>query len=238
MHNTDMDFREWRAQLRGAVFRGDGEHVAALVASDGQPTNSLQLLGEGLLASVAQGVDAAPELAKLAARALRERDWYGDAELADQIEGLLGTRAMPSLRPLTIDLDVLGDILEGDPFQGMGRIDLETGEAWPQFEIQYAETVGEEEPDRWLWVTPEGPGAVLRDARLFTDAVADEGLQASLRSALEGDEPLREFERVLEDFPSELDQWHALSEDHKRGRTRSWLAAAGFSQAIPAEPRM
>lgn len=233
-----MDFREWRAQMRGAVFRGDGPLVAGLVADDVQPLSSLQLVGEGLLAALAQGVEAAPDLAGLAAKALRERDWYGDGELADQIEGLLGTRAMPGLRPIGVDLDVLGNILEGDPLQGMGRIDLETGEAWPQAEINYAETVGEEEPDRWLWVTPEGSEATYRDMQLFIDAVADTELQASLQAAIEGQDAFLDFDRVLDDFPSELDQWHAVSEDRKRGRTRSWLAAAGFSQAIPTEPRM
>ena len=234
----DMDFREWRAQMRSAVFRGDGPLVTALVAAHGQPVNSLQLIGEGLLAAVAQGVAAAPELARIAAKNLRERDWYGDGELADQIEGLLGTKPMPDLRPIGVDLDVLGDILEGDPLQGMGRIDLETGEAWPQAEIQYAETVGEEEPDRWLWVAPEGPEATLRDMQMFIGATPDADLHARLQAAFESDDVFREFEHVLEDFPSQLDQWHALSEDHRRGRTRSWLAAAGFSQAIPTEPRM
>lgn len=233
-----MEFREWRAQMRGAVFRGDGALVAALVTEDGQPPNSLQLAGEGLLAAVAQGADGASGLAAASAKALRERDWYGDGELADQIEGLLGTRPMPALRPLGVDLDVLGAILEGDPLQGMGRIDLETGEAWPRAEVEYAETVGEDDPDRWLWVTPEGSAAGYRDMQMFIEAVQNPDLRASLQAAIESDDVFREFENVLEDWPSELDQWHAVSEDRRRGRTRSWLAAAGFSQAIPTVPRM
>ena len=47
------------------------------------------------------------------------------------------------LRPLPVDLEELAMILEGDPVHGGGRIDLRTGEVWPQSAIEYAEEVGE-----------------------------------------------------------------------------------------------
>ena len=49
-------------------------------------------------------------------------------------------------------------ILEGDPVQGSGRIDLRTGEVWSEPAIEGAAEVGEidedddDEPERWLWV--------------------------------------------------------------------------------------
>lgn len=51
-------------------------------------------------------------------------------------------------------------VLEGDPVQG-GRIDLATGEVWPQAALDYAEEVGDvtgevDDPERWLWVDSEG----------------------------------------------------------------------------------
>ncbi len=58
-------------------------------------------------------------------------------------------------------------ILEGDPVHGGGRIDLRTGEVWPQSAIEYAEEVGEidedDDPDRWLWVHCEGSHDGYRD---------------------------------------------------------------------------
>ena len=53
------------------------------------------------------------------------------------------------LRPLPVDLEELSMILEGDPVHGGGRIDLRTGEVWPQSAIEYAQEEGEiDEDDR------------------------------------------------------------------------------------------
>jgi hypothetical protein len=66
------------------------------------------------------------------------------------------------LRPLPVDLEELAGILEGDPLNAGGRIDLTTGEVWPQVAIQYALETGEEDEDsaddaeRWLAVHNEG----------------------------------------------------------------------------------
>jgi hypothetical protein len=48
------------------------------------------------------------------------------------------------LRPLPVDLEELAGVLEGDPVQGGGRIDLQSGEVWPQAAIDYAQEIGEE----------------------------------------------------------------------------------------------
>lgn len=58
------------------------------------------------------------------------------------------------LRPLPVDLEELAMILEGDPVHGGGRVDLRTGEVWPQSAIEHAQEMGEigdeadDDPDR------------------------------------------------------------------------------------------
>lgn len=73
-------------------------------------------------------VEGVAETAADVARRLRERGWTGDSELADQLESRLGTVPTPDLRPLTIDLEELAMVLEGDPLSGGGRIDLRNGD--------------------------------------------------------------------------------------------------------------
>ncbi len=116
-----------------AVFRGDGSAVVEVIRGR-LPHEALQSVGDGLLDAVAQGVpqDVRSELAAQCAAALRERAWTGDEELADQLLAILNQGATPMLRPLPVDLDQLADLLEGDPRQGGGRIDLETGDCWPE----------------------------------------------------------------------------------------------------------
>jgi hypothetical protein len=100
--------------LRGAVYRGDGAAVVDVVR--GRLTDDvLQLAGDGLLNAVEKDVDGATEPAAQCASALRERDWWGDEELADQLDAALGRRATPMLRPLPVDLEELASLMEGDP---------------------------------------------------------------------------------------------------------------------------
>src|ERR1700756_1561065 len=113
MSSWDADaFKE----LRGAVYRADGS-VVELVR--GRLTDDvLQLAGDGLLAALTRGMAGAAELASECAAKLRVRSWFGDEELADQLEAALGQSPTPMLRPLTLDLDELAGLLEGDPSLG------------------------------------------------------------------------------------------------------------------------
>lgn len=87
----------------------------------------------------------------------------GESMGGECIQGLrarLGVGAFRLLKPLAVDLEELAMLLEGDPIHGSGRIDLDTGEIWPQPAIEYTEETGEldeteDDSDRWLWVESE-----------------------------------------------------------------------------------
>ena len=235
-----MDSKEQRAALRAAVYRGDGPAVVHLLRGVGAYDDLLQLGGDGLIAAVMQRVDGASELARNLVLALRQRGWDGDDELADQLDALLGSGPAPMLWALTVDLEELAGILEGDPVVAGGRIDVRTGEVWPQAAIDYALETGEEDedtaddPERWLPVHGEGSREGYRDMELFIASVEDPGRAERLRGAIKGRGAFRRFKDELARWPGELERWHALSEERQRGRARSWLAGAGY-RVLPAD---
>jgi hypothetical protein len=159
--------------------------------------------------------------------ALRQRGWDGDDELADQLDALLGSGAAPMLRALPVDLEELAGILEGDPLSAGGRIDIRTGEVWPQAAIEYDLETGEEDedtaddPERWLPVHREGSREGYRDMDLFTASVEDPDRAERLSIAIKGRGAFRRFKDELARSPGELERWHALSEERQRGRARS-----------------
>ena len=133
-----MRHRDERAELRGVVYRGDGGSFVTMLTREAWPDHALQLIGDGLLGVLAAWADGVAELARRCVIGLRERGWEGDGKLADCIEAALGSGPVPLLRPLPVDLEELVGVLEGDPVTGGGRIDLRTGEVWPQQAIEYA----------------------------------------------------------------------------------------------------
>ena len=233
-----MDSKEQRSALRAAVYRGDGRAVVDVLRGVGADDDSLQLAGDGLIAAVMQGVDGAAELARKLVVGLRQRGWEGDDELADQLEAHLGSGPAAMLRALPVDLDELAGILEGDPLSVGGRIDIRTGEVWPQAAIEYALETGEEDeetaddPERWLAVHGEG----YRDMELFIASVEDPGRAERLAVAIKGRGAFRRLKDELACWPGELERWHALSEERQRGRARSWLAASGY-RVLPVDHR-
>lgn len=80
---------------------------------------------------------------------------------------------------------------EGDPIHGGGRVDLATGQVWPQtlYEDFRADESEEEEEEgagtRWLWVDPVGSRSGYRDMEVFIETLEDEHLARyfPLRSA-------------------------------------------------------
>ena len=229
-----------RAALRSAIFDADGRRVVATL-SKGSSGELLQLAGDGLLLAVAQGADGATELARRCAEQLRERGWEGDGDLADQLDVALGDRPADMLRPLAVDLEELAAVLEGDPAHGGGRIDLRTGEVWPQAAVDYAREEGEvdpddEDPDRWLAVCCDGSQAAYGDMEDFIEALSDEDRADRLSIAISGRGAFRRFKDVLGRWPGELEAWYAFSDERQRGRARAWLAAAGYSPRVPGRP--
>ncbi len=237
-----MGAQEWRTELRGAVYRADGTAIVALARRAVMPEDALQLLGDGLLTAVSQHVEGAAERAGDCVKALRERGWYGDDDLADHLDAVLGVAAMPMLRPIPIDLAELAGILEGDELGGGGRIDRQTGEVWHRAAVEYAQEMGEEDPDdadhpeRWIWVECEGSRDGYRDMEMFIGTVADPEKAERLEIAIQGRGAFRRFKDVLARWPGELERWFAFSDDRQRGRARAWLAGAGFRPSPPSGP--
>jgi hypothetical protein len=184
--------------LGSAIFAEDGRRVVAL--SKGLRGEVLQLGGDGLLLALAQGVEEASELARRCAEQLRGRAWAGDNDLADQLDAALGNRPSPMLRPLPIDVEELASILEGDTVHGGGRIDLRTGEFWPQAAVDYAQEEDREDPDdedphRWLPVRCEGS----------IEGISDRDRADRLSIVISGPGGLPPLQDILERWPGELE---------------------------------
>lgn len=227
--------QESRQELRGAVYRADGATLVRILDREDWPGHSLQLIGEGLLAVLDGPTTDAGALATRCADALRERDLAGDGELADALEAALGTGPVPMLRPLPVDLEELAGVLEGDPVMGGGRIDLQTGEVWPQSAIEYGQETGEFgdlddlDEDRWLQVACRGSRPGYRDMESFISALDDPDRADRLSIAINGRGAFRRFKDVLSRWPELFDRWFAFSADRQRGRARAWLADEGYA---------
>lgn len=227
-----MTERDTMRELRVLVATRDGAGLVARLGSD-LAVDSLQLAGDGLLAALADRTEGAPEVAREVAARLRERAWDGDAELAAQLGAALGTGPAPMLRPLPVDLEELAMVLEGDPIQGGGRIDLTTGEVWPQTIFDDGDGIEEgteddEDPDRWLDVQSEGSRDGYRDMVLFIEQLDDEEVADRLSIAISGRGAFRRFKDTLSRWPDLMTEFHAFSNERQRGRARAWLAAQGY----------
>ena len=234
--NAAMPTDEERRRLSGAVFRGDGAEIVEILARRPWPADRLQLIGDGLLIALGAGVEGAPPLVAECVTALRARGWTGDPELADGLESL-AKKGSPPLPPLPVDLAELAESLEGDPVYGGGRIDLRTGEVWPQAAIDYGVEEGEldeddEDPDRWLRIDCVGSRDGYRDMQWFVDDLDDPEIADRLSIALQGRGAFRRFRDVLSRWDELVGRWHSFSDDRKRGRARSWLADQGYA-AMP-----
>lgn len=235
-----MDDREALTELRSLVVRGDHAELVTALRHGPWPGESLQLMGDGLLAAVRAAAAGSADLGRHCADALRERCWTGDHDLAEALDAALGDGPTPMLRPLPVDLEELAMIVEGDPVHGGGRIDLTTGEVWPQSAIEYAQEVGEideddDDPDRWLWAHCEGSHDGYRDMEWFIDDLDDETFADRLARAISGRRAVRRFKDRLSERPELMNRWHAFSDDRQRGRARSWLAGRGYTPVRRSE---
>ncbi len=223
--------------LGDAAHDWDGERVVTLVGDE--PLDEVaQLAGEGLLVALAQDITGAAEAAERCLRALSEREWWGDEELVEELEAALGRWPTPARLRTPVDLGEIGSHLEGSvgPFNPAMRLELATGELWPDFD-DLEDRTGEplpadwDDPDAWLSVHPQGSREGYRDMQQFAATVADRRLADRLNRALEGRGAFRRFREVLADHEDEQDRWHVFSAERVRARARSWLAARGYRPA-------
>jgi uncharacterized protein UPF0158 len=204
--------------LRGAAARGDVRAIRAAL-DDRHLDEVLQLVGRGLLASPAD------PLAGECVHRLRRRGLDGDAELADALEG--GPEAA---RPLAVDLEELSSILEGDPLQGGGLLDLTTGEVWHRSPYEDPFDLDEDEredPDRWLSVEARAR-AGWWDMSEFSDTVTDPALAERLQRAIHGRGAFRRFRAELDEHPDELTRFRLFADERRLGRACAWLAEHGL----------
>lgn len=232
-----------RADLRGAVYRGDGPAVVTLLADpDRWPVHGLQLAGDGLLVALAGSVAGAAPLARRCVEELRGRGWEGDDALAEALSAGLGGAPTPLLRPLPIDLEELASTLEGDPADGGGRIDLRTGEVWRELALDELDEEDGDEDDgddgdeqRWLWVESQGSRPGYRDMEAFIADLDDPDQGDRLQIAITGRGAFRRFKDVIARWPDLAEMWFAFAEDRTRGRARAWLAEAGYTPEPPGQ---
>lgn len=220
--------------LRGALHTQDG--VALLAALRRGPVREvLQLAGDGVAGAAAQGLPGAAEMAALFLGALQEREFRGDEELADRLRAATGDAAIPLLRPLAVDLEMLAMLLEGDPAESGGRIDLSTGECWPAFTDGLGpgpEAEEDDDPERWLYVSALGSRAGYRDMELFIEEAEDTALADRLRIAIGGRGAFRRFKDVLAGDERSWSRYHRFCDERQRGRARAWLAEEGYCPRI------
>ena len=222
--------------LRIAVYEGDHRSLVRILGG-GVRSDVLQLVGDALAAAAGVGVAGAEELARAWGDALRERGWAGDEELAAELDAAVGRRPAPPGRPLPVDLDELSALLEASLGEEGGRIDLETGEVWPASTIEYfAEQEPEqapdfEDPDRWLYVGPEGSDEGYRDMEDFIARVDNPDRAEPLGVAIDGRGAFRRFKDTISRWPDDQECWYRFCDERRRGRARQWLSFVGYRVA-------
>jgi hypothetical protein len=222
--------------VRGALHGHDGLVLLA-VLQRGTACAVLQLAGDGVAGAAAQGLPGAAEMAASFLGALQERGFRGDEELADRLRAAMGDAAIPLPRPLAVDLEMLSMLLEGDPAESGGRLDLTTGECWPAFtdELEPGPDVEEaDEAERWLYVPALGSRAGYRDMELFIEGLCDVALADRLRIAISGRGAFRRFKDVLSRDERSWSRYHRFRDERQRGRARAWLAEQGYCPKLPA----
>lgn len=196
-----MDDREVLTHLRSIVYQGDGPGLVTAL-SEPWPADSLQLIGDGLLAAVSDGTGDAHEVARACANALGERSWEGDRELAEGPGS--GCRRGP------------GEVWPQSAIEyaeEVGEIDED-----------------DDDTERWLWVQGEGSHEGYLDTEWFI-VHFDKAFANRLADAISGRGAFRRFKDRLSERPELMTWRHAFANDRRRGRAGSWLAGEGLTPA-------
>ena len=229
----------WDTESFNAMKNGR-EVLSLLAAREMEPV--LQHAGQSLLAELASDAAPAVPYARRCVKHLQDRLWEGDDQLAAELRYALGEQVsageygIPAwpLETAPVNLSDLADQLDGDPSQGTGVVDLQTGTVWPPGITDYDppdelnEDSDEYDADRWLYFRPES-GESYRDMVRFTDHVTDEQLRLRLLDALDGRGAFRRFRDIVFDGPPEvLTHWQIYRQERALGRARAWLASHGY----------
>jgi hypothetical protein len=224
-------------ELSAATARGDAPRIVVLLEST-DVSALLQSAGHAVLVVAATGAAISSDVARRLAGQLDERGWDGDAELAALLRAD-PVGAAPGKRALSVELDEVADLLQGDPELSYGGyIDLETGVTWPSSVLDDG---GEDvpnpdaDPDRYLFVPNDGSRDAWQDMSDFTQTVGDLALRAQLEEAISGRGAFSRFRRLLDRHEELLRNWRIYENERAVGRARAWLDEAGFV-AVPAMP--
>lgn len=145
-----------------------------------------------------------------------------------------GTGDASELKPVPVDLEELGEALEGDPSDptGGGIIDLDTGEVFVECVIEYLrddEGVDlYETRERILEIDRLGSHAAYQDMLDYIATVGDEHLADLLTVAVTGRGAFRRFKDVLARRTGTLEPYFAFTNARKHQRAAAWLAEEGY----------
>jgi hypothetical protein len=227
---VSIDLRE----LRGATHRGDLSAILAAVEGR-EIDDALQHVGMALQVVLSRDPGRGDAIAASLLSQLELRGLPGDEVLAEDLLAQL-RRTPLAARELPVDLSELADVLEGDPVEPAGVLDLATGEVVPAALLDDG-LVGDEavdiesEPDRWLHLDRPDSREQWNDMAEFAGRQTDSALRDRLTMAIEGKGAFRRFRDVVHD-EDVVEQWRLFSDDRAIGRARAYLAGHGIRVSL------
>ncbi|MDQ2851332.1 MAG: UPF0158 family protein [Actinomycetota bacterium] len=219
-------------ELRAAIATKDAPRfLGAVTGCD--IDDALQQVGTGIPMALAHRGGDAESVALSVINRLTFRGGVGDEVLAEALLAAL-RRVPPAGRDVSVDLEMLGDTLEGDlEMSSGGYLDLNTGEVYDE-SVTDPMTVGadvaidvESDPDRWLRVDKRGSSGGWGDMSAFAERQSDGALKERMERALQGKGAFARFRDIVhsEDL---VGQWLVFSADRQLGRARQFLADEGI----------
>ncbi len=222
--------------LRIAVYEGDHRSLVRILGG-GVRSDVLQLVGDALAAAASVGVAGAEELARAWATPCGSGAGPATKSWRPNSTRPWGDAPPRRVGPCPSTWMSCRSLLEASLGEEGGRIDLETGEVWPASTIEYfAEQEPEqapdfEDPDRWLYVGPEGSDEGYRDMEDFIGRVDNPDRAGPLGVAIDGRGAFRRFKDSISRWPDDQERWYRFCDERRRGRARQWLSFAGYRVA-------
>lgn len=162
---------------------------------------------------------------------MADSDRIGDRELAERLRHSIGVGPDPGLCHTPVDLEILAMSLDSGPLDPGGRLEIETGEVWPQ------DPVGMngiplpdhwDDPDCWEEIWPWGSDEEWSDMKRFITTLADEGLAERLGDAIRGRGAFLRFRDIVYSRPDTATGWNIFNDNRQLARARAWLAEHGL----------